>query len=74
MTVSSVTIKRLESLTNWYKLTFVSRKDGIGESSHEMLVSEETLKSFRQQIDKALGHQSQGRDYPDNINQFMKED
>jgi hypothetical protein len=55
MTVSSVTVKPIENLKNWYKLTFVSRKDGIGETTTEMLVSGETLRMIRLQINQTLG-------------------
>lgn len=57
MTVSSVRIERLESLKDWYKLTFVSRKNGIGETSTEMLLSEETLRMMRNQINNTIGEQ-----------------
>lgn len=55
MTVSNVSIKPIENLKNWYKLTFVSRKDGIGESTVELLVSEETLRFIRYEINQTIG-------------------
>jgi len=54
MTVSTVTVMPMENLKNWYKLTFKSRKDGIGETTVEMLVSEETLRMMRLKIDEML--------------------
>ncbi len=54
MTVSSVTVKPMENLKNWYKLIFVSRRDGIGETTTEMLVSEETLRMMKLKIDETM--------------------
>lgn len=54
MTVSTVTIEPIVDLKNWYKLTFVSRRDGIGESKVEMLVSEESLRQISRLVDKTL--------------------
>lgn len=64
MTVSSVTIKPVESLKNWYKLIFVSRRDGIGETTVEMLVSEETLRMMRLQINQTIGEPSNVKTFP----------
>lgn len=55
MTVAKVTIERIEVLTGWYKLTFVSRKNGIGASTIELLISEETLRMIRLLINQNIG-------------------
>lgn len=54
MTVATVTIKPHENLENWHIVTFTSRKDPIGQTTVEMLMSEETLRWWRNQIDKSL--------------------
>jgi hypothetical protein len=54
MTVSSVTLEPIPALKNWYKLTFKSRKDGIGESTVEMLISSESLAWLRNEINRAM--------------------
>lgn len=54
MTVSSVSIQPIENLTDWYKVTLVSRKNGIGESTIELLCSDETLRQMRREIDQIL--------------------
>lgn len=57
MTVGNVTIEPIKDLKNWYRLTFTSRRDGIGQTKVEMLVSEETLRMIRLIIDKTLKEQ-----------------
>lgn len=54
MTVSSLTIEPIKDLKNWYRLTFTSRKDGIGETKTELLISEEILRKIRKEADKLL--------------------
>lgn len=54
MTVSDVTIRPHESLNNWFYVTLISRKNSIGQTTIELLVSEETLRMMRLVADKAL--------------------
>jgi len=63
MTVGLTKIEPIIDLKNWYKLTFVSRRDGIGETTVEMLVSEETLRMIRLQINQTIGE-------PNNVTKF----
>lgn len=65
MTVSSVKLERIEALTGWYKLTFVSRKNGIGASTIELLISEETLRMIRSLINQNIGDTS--HELPENF-------
>lgn len=53
MTVSSVSVKRHESL-NWYLVTVVSRKDGIGENRIEFWCTSEVLAGIRSQINQIM--------------------
>ena len=54
MTVSSVTIEPHKEIKNWFRMTITSRKDGIGDTKIELLVSEETLRWIRKEVDQAL--------------------
>jgi len=67
-----VTIEPLRDLKGWFKVTFKSWRNSIDETTIELLVTDETLKSFRQQIDKAIGEKS--NDYPENIKRFMEDE
>lgn len=58
MTVSNVTIQPIENLIGWYKVTFISWKNSIGETKTEMLFSEETLRMIRLQITQQIGENS----------------
>ena len=64
MTVGNVTIAPIANLENWYRLTFKSRRDGIGETTVEMLVSEETLRMIRLQINQTIGEQNNVTKFP----------
>ena len=55
MTVSSVKIEPIPELNGWYKVTIESRKNGIGSTKFELLVSEETLRMIRLQITQQIG-------------------
>lgn len=70
MTVSNVRVEALKDLKNWYRLIFVSRKDGIGETTTEMLISEEILRQLRREADKLLPPLPKN----DEIVPFMRED
>lgn len=74
MTVSSVTIKPVESLKNWFKVTLISRKDGIGETSMELLCSEETLRQMRGEIAKVLPAAPTPENEPDWLQAFRDMD
>lgn len=54
MTIAKVTIEPIENLTDWYKVTFTSLKNGIGASTTEMLCSGETLRSLRVAINQHI--------------------
>lgn len=73
MTISHMTIEELRDLKGWFKLTFKSQKNGVGESSIEMLVSEEALRMIRQQITRALGEKPDYSDLPENLRKFMED-
>lgn len=61
MTVSQTKIDPHEKHENWFYLDLISRKDPIGQSSSKNLVSEETLRMLRLQIDKALEARKAGK-------------
>lgn len=54
MTVSSVVIKPDEKNgeNGWYRMTITSQKNHIGETTIELLLSEDTLRWIRHEIDK----------------------
>lgn len=61
MTVSQTKIEPHENHENWFVLELVSRKDPIGSSRSENLISEEALRMLRLQIDKALEARKAGK-------------
>jgi len=73
MTISKFTIKPVESLKNWHKLIFTSRRDGIGETTTEMLVSDESLRMIRNQISVALGDTPDYSQLPEDLQKFMED-
>lgn len=60
MTVASVTIRPHESLNNWFYVTLKSRPNSIGQTTIELLCSEEELRHIRNEADKALGNKNDG--------------
>lgn len=64
MTIANVTIRPHETLNNWFYVTLTSRKNSIGETKIELLVSEETLRMMRLVADKAL-EQAKGQNSHD---------
>ena len=65
MTVASVTLEPIKNLKGWYKLVFVSRKNGIGATTIELLFSEETLRMMRLLINQKIGENS--HELPENF-------
>lgn len=58
MTVASVRIVKHETLNNWFWVTLKSRPNSIGQTTIELLVSEEELRHIRHEADKALGNKN----------------
>lgn len=54
MTVAKVVIRPHQEYENWHIVTFTSRKDPIGQTTVEMLMSEESLRWLKNEIDKSL--------------------
>lgn len=73
MTVSHVTIEALKDLTAWYRLTFVSQKNGVGHTKTEFLLSEEALRMIRNQINQAIGEPPDYSNLPENLKNFMED-
>jgi len=61
MTVSGTNIAPHDKHENWFVLKLISRKDSIGESRSENLISEEALRMLRLQIDNALEARKAGK-------------
>lgn len=73
MTINKLDIEELKDLKGWFKLTFKSYKNHVGDTSIEMLVSEEALRMMRHQIGKALGEKPDYSDFPENLRNFMED-
>lgn len=69
MTVAKISIEKHEKGVGWYRVTITALPNFIGETKIEMLLREETLRQFRQRIDRALS-KKQNHETPE----FLKKD
>jgi hypothetical protein len=73
MTISSFKVEEMRELKNWFKLTFKSEKNGVGDTSIEMLVSAEALRFMMIEIARALGEKPDYSKLPDKLRKFMED-
>ena len=73
MTISGFEIEELKDVKGWYKMTFKSQKSNVGASNFEMLVSAETLRFIRNQMNRAMGIKRDYSQDPENLRKFMED-
>lgn len=68
MTVAKVTIEPHEEHPEWFRMTIESWRNSIGQTKIELLVSKDSLRQMRREIEKIAPPPN-----PDDLLPFMRE-